>query len=77
MENDPFFKGAGVVNRISALIYQTGRYGTPDYFGGKYDFQIKTVFRDATEQVCADQLSPKAALDQACVTIDALLATGP
>ena len=76
MENDPFFKGAGVVNQISALLYQTGRYGTPDYFGGKHDNEIKTAFAKANQQVFAHQLSPRAALDQACATIDALLATG-
>jgi multiple sugar transport system substrate-binding protein len=76
MENDPFFQGAGVVNRISALIYQSGHSGTPSYFGGKYDNKIKDIFRAATGQVFAHQLSPKAALDQACQAVDALLASG-
>jgi multiple sugar transport system substrate-binding protein len=76
MENDPFFQGTGTINKISKLIYQTASYGTPSYFGGANDPQVKKSLNDATQRVFAGQQDPKAALDQACQEIDPLL-TGP
>jgi multiple sugar transport system substrate-binding protein len=75
MENDPFFQGTGTINKISKLIYQTASYGTPSYFGGANDPQVKKSLNDATQRVFAGQQDPKAALDQACQEIDPLLTT--
>jgi len=76
MENDPYFQGTGVANKISALIYQTASYGTPDYYGGVNDPKIKKAFSDATQRVYAKQQTSKQALDQACQEVDPLLAAG-
>lgn len=75
-ENDPYFQGGGVQNKISKLIYETASYGTPSYFGGINDPKIKKAFKDATERVYAKQQTPKEALDQACQEVDPLLAAG-
>jgi len=74
MENDPFFQGTGVVNKISKIIYQTGSIGTASYYGGVNDPKIKKALNDATTRVFAGQQDAKAALDQACQEIDPLLA---
>jgi len=73
-ENDPYFKGTAVQNKISALLYQTASYGTPDYYGGVNDQKIKKAINDATKRVFANQQPSKAALDQACQEVDPLLA---
>lgn len=77
VDQDPCCRSSGVIPRATALLYQPAQYGAPDYVGDKHDFAIKTACRNATEQVFAHQLSPKAALDQACPAVDALLAGGP
>jgi multiple sugar transport system substrate-binding protein len=73
-ENDPYFQGSGVTNKISALLYQTAQYGVPDYYGGINDPKIKKAFADATQRVYAKQQTSKQALDQACQEVDPLLA---
>ena len=75
-DNDPYFQGTGVENKISKMIYQTGTYGTADYYGGVNDPKIKKALSDATQRVYAKQQNAKAALDQACQEIDPLLAAG-
>jgi len=73
-ENDPYFQGTGVTNKISALLYKTAEYGTPDYYGGVNDSKIKKAINDATQRVFAKQQTSKQALDQACQEVDPLLA---
>lgn len=75
-DNDPYFQGSGVENKISSILYQTGSYGTPDYYGGVNDPKIKKSLKDATDRVYAKQQSSKDALNQACQEIDPLLAAG-
>jgi len=76
MENDPYFQGTGVDNKISKILYGTATYGTPDYYGGINDSKIKKALSDATQRVYAKQQSSKDALNQACSEIDPLLAAG-
>jgi multiple sugar transport system substrate-binding protein len=73
-DNDPYFKGTGVANRASAILYQTAGYGTPDYYGGINDSKIKKAINDATQRLYAKQQTSKQALDQACQEVDPLLA---
>jgi len=73
-DNDPFFQKDTVQSKISKLIYQTGTYGTPSYYGGVNDSKIKKAFSDATQRVFAKQQTAKEALDQACQEVDPLLA---
>jgi multiple sugar transport system substrate-binding protein len=75
-DNDPYFSGSGVENQISKMIYQTGTYGTADYYGGANDPKIKKSLSDATMRVYAKQQTAKQALDQACQEIDPLLTSG-
>jgi len=75
-DNDPFFQKPEVASKISKIIYQTGAYGTPDYYGGINDTKIKKAINDATQRVFAKQQSSKDALDQACSEVDPLLAAG-
>lgn len=75
-DNDPYFQGTGVQNKISKLIYQTAGYGTASYFGGINDPKIKKALKDATDRVFAKQQSAKEALGQACQEVDPLLAAG-
>jgi multiple sugar transport system substrate-binding protein len=75
-DNDPYFAGSGIENQISKTIYQTGTYGTADYYGGANDPKIKKALSDATQRVYAKQQTSKQALDQACQEIDPLLAAG-
>jgi multiple sugar transport system substrate-binding protein len=76
MENDPYFQGTGVANKISKVLYATADYGTPDYYGGVNDPKVKKAINDATQRVYAKQQSPKDALNQACQEVDPLLAAG-
>jgi multiple sugar transport system substrate-binding protein len=76
MENDPYFQGTGVDNKISKVLYDTASFGTPDYYGGINDSKIKKALSDATQRVYAKQQSSKDALNQACSEIDPLLAAG-
>ncbi len=75
-DNDPYFQGTGVQNKMSKVLYQTASYGTPDYYGGINDQKIKKAINDATQRVYAKQQTPKEALDQACQEVDPLLAAG-
>jgi multiple sugar transport system substrate-binding protein len=75
-DNDPFFSKGTVQSKISKLIYATGSYGTPSYYGGVNDPKIKKAFADATARVYAKQQTAKQALDQACQEVDPLLAAG-
>jgi len=75
-DNDPFFSKGTVQSKISKIIYETGSFGLPSYYGGVNDPKIKKAFSDATMRVFAGQQTAKQALDQACQEVDPLLAAG-
>jgi len=76
LDNDPFFQGTAVANKASKILYATAAFGTPDYYGGVNDAKIKKALADATQKLYAGQGTSQDLLNQACATIDPLLAAG-
>jgi multiple sugar transport system substrate-binding protein len=74
MEDDPFFGGAGALNRIAKLLYEGASYGVAGVWGGAANRQIQKALNGATERVFAGTQTGQQALDQACGEIDAALA---
>ncbi len=68
-DNDAFFQGTGIVNKVAKVNYASGAYGIADYYGPSTS-AIQKALSKALEQTFAGT-DAKTALDGACKAIDA------